>query len=105
MDGSAIKADQAAGRERAPWSEIDDWPELDDGYPAHAPVGFSTANAFGLHEIHGNVWELCLDGIDRTFYSHSPAKDPVSSLAVLDTYVCRGGCFYSPASYARVAIE
>ena len=96
-------ADQAAGRERAPWSEIDDWPELDDRYAAHAPIGFSAANPFGLHEIHGNVFEWCLDGIDRIFYSRSPASDPVSPVAGFAAHVCRGGCFYYPSAYARVA--
>ncbi|MEM7205361.1 MAG: bifunctional serine/threonine-protein kinase/formylglycine-generating enzyme family protein [Planctomycetota bacterium] len=58
---TANLADQAAARAGARWGDIDDWPELDDGWPWHAPVDTFRANPFGLHHVHGNVWEWCRD--------------------------------------------
>lgn len=38
---------------------------LDDGFTQHAPVGNFRANAFGLHDTAGNVWELCREPYGR----------------------------------------
>jgi len=54
-------ADRAAARWYSGWDSLDDWPELDDDWIIHCPVDLMRANPFGLHHVHGNVREWCLD--------------------------------------------
>jgi len=103
--GAVNLADQAARRGGQTWVHIQDWPELDDGYVAHAPVNEFRANAFGLHNVHGNVLEWCLDGYDGSFYNRGATKNPLSSPEASSTRVNRGGNFYNAAASARSAIR
>lgn len=67
-------------------------------------VGSYPPNAYGLYDMHGNVWEWCQDGFDRDYYSVSPERDPRGPEG-RETRVLRGGSFYYVASSCRAAIR
>ena len=61
-----------------------------DGCATTSPVCAFQPNAFGLHDLAGNVWEWCRDWYDEGWYAKMPARDPVNENK--ETYrVGRGG--------------
>ena len=102
---AANLADRSAARRFAQWSAIQDWPELDDGFPYHAPVGTFAANPFGLHEIVGNVLEWCRDGYDQDFFASSPRVDPVRRWDNISNRVTRGGAYNSTSTIGRSSMR
>ena len=84
------------------WSPYDTW--LDDGQTVHAAVGSFAPNPFGLHDVHGNVWEWCQDFGGRYVLEivDASGRRGVSTPARLNR-VYRGGSFINQASEARSA--
>ena len=65
-----------------------------------AVVGSYQANAWGLYDTHGNVWEWCLDWADSG--SLTGGSDPLGAAAG-SSRVLRGGCWGHPAYGCRSA--
>jgi formylglycine-generating enzyme required for sulfatase activity len=65
------------------------------------PVGKKKANAWGLHDMHGNVWEWCQDDWHSDYHgapTDGSAWDTGGSSRVL-----RGGSWYGSTGYCRAA--
>lgn len=67
---------------------------------ATRPVGRKHANAIGLFDISGNVYEWCWDRYDDDYYKKSPTENPRGPNAGKD-YVVRGGSIFSTAAELR----
>ncbi|MBF0340738.1 MAG: SUMF1/EgtB/PvdO family nonheme iron enzyme [Magnetococcales bacterium] len=68
------------------------------------PCGQFPANAFGLHDMHGNVWEWCEDIYDTQFYPQPAARqrNPVNR-GIIGYRIKRGGSWRSPPALVRAA--
>ncbi len=66
------------------------------------PVGQKLPNAWGLYDMHGNVWEWCNDFYDENYYSTSPGVDPRGPEKG-ETCVLRGGGWNSSEEYCRAS--
>jgi formylglycine-generating enzyme required for sulfatase activity len=78
-----------------------DFPSHDtgqDGWVGTCPVGSFPANAFGLHETTGNVWEWCADWFAPDFYAASPTAAPTGPTTGA-ARVLRGGSYLCHESY------
>jgi formylglycine-generating enzyme required for sulfatase activity len=67
------------------------------------PVGQKEPNAWGLHDMHGNVWEWVQDRFGERYYSISPASDPSGPSDGPPLRVFRGGSWHNPAKFCRSA--
>jgi formylglycine-generating enzyme required for sulfatase activity len=90
-----------AGTERAFAGDLDEmaWYGENSGSTTN-PVGTKQANAWGLHDMHGNVWEWCSDWYGD--YSSGSSSDPTGATTG-DFRVFRGGSWLSVARGCRSA--
>lgn len=104
LRGIANIADGSAKAAGAAWTEIQEWPEFEDGYMLHAPVDALQPNPFGLHHAHGNVWEWCADAFG-SYALPVRSGDGMREVPAGATSfrVPRGGAFTSGARAARSA--
>jgi formylglycine-generating enzyme required for sulfatase activity/tRNA A-37 threonylcarbamoyl transferase component Bud32 len=75
------------------------WYEANSGSQTH-DVGQKRPNAWGLYDMHGNVWEWCADWYGT--YSAANAKNPTGPLTGQNR-VIRGGAWFSEAYRSRSA--
>ena len=72
------------------------WYEGTSGEKTHQ-VGLKQPNAWGLYDVHGNVWEWCQDWYAD--YKRGPAEDPVGVASGVYRVVRGGSWFDYPLAF------
>src|SRR5699024_5313110 len=77
----------------------------EDGYLGTAPVKTYNPNNYGLYEVVGNVWELCLNPgrIEIDQFKHKTSLDFYEEywLPSKDYFAAKGGSFLCHSSYCN----
>jgi len=79
------------------------WFRNNSGRASH-PVGQKTPNAWGLYDMHGNMWEWCADWYDKDYYQQSPTEDPPGPSSGR-VPVLRGGGLNADARYGTATFR
>jgi len=101
--GAHVDADGIFRRRRNAAGFVDSM--LAAGCRSH-PVGLKQPNAFGLHDLLGNVVEWCEDAYRRDAYVDREGRvtsDPLVQSAGDSLHVVRGGAFPDPAFIIKVS--
>jgi len=99
LQGTANIADATAKAAKQLPDGIPYTTSVDDGHLIYAPVGSFAANAFGFHDMHGNIREWCRDAWKD--YPAETVTDPYRKDGKL--VVVRGGSFAEHAEAGAAA--
>jgi formylglycine-generating enzyme required for sulfatase activity len=93
-------ADEKLRSKRPEWRAF----PFSDGSVYTAKVGSYRGNVWGLHDMHGNVWEWCQDWHSPEYYATSPEADPFNG--EMDRFhVVRGGSWLCYPGFCRSAVR
>ena len=88
-------------------SELENYASFDINSPdGAAAVGSKKPNPFGLHDIHGNVWEWTVDGYSENGFAKlgdgvKTMEEAIQWPTKADSRVVRGGGWQDPADRCR----
>jgi formylglycine-generating enzyme required for sulfatase activity len=85
--GNSLSSNQANFNGSSPYGTAVKGPNLE----RTCKVGSYAPNAFGLFDMHGNVWEWCHDWYGEDYYRKSPRRDPQGRSAGSDRVIRGGG--------------
>jgi formylglycine-generating enzyme required for sulfatase activity len=105
--GDALSSERANINGKVPYGGAEKGPFL----RRTAKVGSYPPNAWGLYDMHGNVYEWCNDWYDPDYYQKSPKENPTGpERGVVATgfesnffVVVRGGCWLDEGRACRSA--